>query len=180
MEHWRPMRRSIAAAALVSVALAACGGSSSTESSPAAVEEPAPEPAGEPAPDDPSEQDDPSEPDAQPDPEPAPEPDTPPGAEAEPEPETDPPLEEPPPVVEEPAPEPEVLWPDDGCSTDNSPTPASAAEGPAPAVEIRPESADSPLPDLAVRRINCKGGWENLRNELPADRPLLVWFWAPH
>jgi hypothetical protein len=88
------------------------------------------------------------------------------------------PVEEP--VAEEPAPEPEMLWPDDGCSADNSPTPAATAEGPAPSVALRPESVDGPLPDLAVRRINCKGGWENLRNELPADRPLLVWFWAPH
>lgn len=83
------------------------------------------------------------------------------------------------PTTTEP-PEPEVMWPDDGCSADNSPTPAAAADGPAPVVEVRAESADSPLPDLAVRRINCKGGWENLRNELPSDRPLLVWFWAPH
>ena len=70
--------------------------------------------------------------------------------------------------------------PDDGCSPDNSPTEVVAAPGPAPEVEIRPESAASPLPDLAVRRINCAGGWVNLRNEIPADRPVLVWFWAPY
>jgi hypothetical protein len=55
-----------------------------------------------------------------------------------------------------------------------------AAPSPAPEVAVRPESANSPLPDLAVRRINCVGGWVNLRNEIPADRPVLVWFWAPH
>ena len=70
--------------------------------------------------------------------------------------------------------------PDDGCSPDNSPTEIVAAAGPAPDVAVRPESADSPLPDLAVRRINCAGGWVNLRNEVPADRPVLVWFWAPY
>jgi hypothetical protein len=79
-----------------------------------------------------------------------------------------------------PAEQREPAWPDDGCSPDNSPTVAGAADGPAPVVAVRSGSAGSPLPDLAVRRINCKGGWENLRNELPADRPLLVWFWAPH
>lgn len=88
------------------------------------------------------------------------------------------PTPSPSPTTEPPG--PEFVWPDDGCSADNSPTPAAAAEGPAPAVEVRPESADGPLPDLAVRRINCKGGWENLRNELPSEQPLLVWFWAPH
>src|SRR5688572_625937 len=68
----------------------------------------------------------------------------------------------------------------DGCSPDNSPTEVVAAPGPAPEVGVRPESAASPLPDLAVRRINCAGGWVNLRNEIPADRPVLVWFWAPY
>ncbi|HEX6656711.1 MAG TPA: hypothetical protein VF065_01440 [Ilumatobacter sp.] len=70
--------------------------------------------------------------------------------------------------------------PDDGCSPDNSPTEVVAAPGPVPEVAVRSESAASPLPDLAVRRINCAGGWVNLRNELPADRPVLVWFWAPY
>jgi hypothetical protein len=68
----------------------------------------------------------------------------------------------------------------DGCSLDDSPTDVVAAPGPAPVVAVRPESTNSPLPDLAVRRINCAGGWVNLRNEIPADRPVLVWFWAPY
>ena len=90
-------------------------------------------------------------------------------------------------ATDQPEPDPEpvgdaqtMAWPDDGCSADNSPTPASAADGPPPILELRAESADSPLPDVAVRRINCSGGWANFRNELPSDRPLLVWFWAPH
>ena len=70
--------------------------------------------------------------------------------------------------------------PDDGCSPDNTPTDVVAAPGPAPEIAVRAESVNSPLPDLAVRRINCAGGWVNLRNEIPADRPVLVWFWAPY
>jgi hypothetical protein len=69
---------------------------------------------------------------------------------------------------------------DDGCSPDNSPTEVVAARGPAPQVAVGAESANSPLPDLVVLRINCAGGWVNLRNEIPADRPVLVWFWAPY
>lgn len=70
----------------------------------------------------------------------------------------------------------------DGCSADNSPTEPDVADGPAPAIEVRAAAAAAvnPLPDLAVRRINCDGGWVNLKNELPGALPLLVWFWAPH
>ena len=68
----------------------------------------------------------------------------------------------------------------DGCSTDNSPTEVAAAPDPAPVIAVDAASADNELPDLAVRRINCAGGWVNLKNEIPADRPLLVWFWAPY
>ena len=73
-----------------------------------------------------------------------------------------------------------AVTPDDGCSADNSPTNVVVAPGPAPDIAVRAESANSPLPDLAVRLINCAGGWVNLRNEIPADRPVLVWFWAPY
>jgi hypothetical protein len=45
---------------------------------------------------------------------------------------------------------------------------------------VRAESAANALPDVAVRRINCAGGWVNLKNEIPADRPVMVWFWAPY
>ena len=69
---------------------------------------------------------------------------------------------------------------DDGCSPDNSPTDVVATPGPAPDIAVDPQSANSPLPDLVVRRINCAGGWVNLRNEIPADKPVLVWFWAPY
>jgi hypothetical protein len=54
------------------------------------------------------------------------------------------------------------------------------AEGPAPDLEVAPASVDSPLPDVVVRQINQDGGWVQFKNLLPSDRPLLVWFWAPH
>lgn len=53
--------------------------------------------------------------------------------------------------------------------------------GPVPELPVRAESAAaSPLPDIAVRRLNGDGGWVQLKDELPAEKPLLVWFWAPH
>ena len=57
---------------------------------------------------------------------------------------------------------------------------SSMPHQPARARKVAAASADNPLPDIAVRRINCAGGWVNLKNELPADRPVLIWFWAPH
>ncbi len=81
------------------------------------------------------------------------------------------------PTATQPAP---AAAPDEGCSADNSPTTPDFAEGPLPSIEVGPESVGNPLPDLAVRRINCAGGWVNLKNEIPADTPLLIWFWAPH
>ena len=52
--------------------------------------------------------------------------------------------------------------------------------GPVPALPVAAASAGSPLPEVAVRQINGDGGWVQFKNELPADKPLLVWFWAPH
>jgi hypothetical protein len=71
---------------------------------------------------------------------------------------------------------------DDGCSADNSPTDVVDTRGATPVIPVRADAAtaDTPLPDLVVRRINCAGGWVNLRNEVPADKPVLVWFWAPY
>lgn len=55
------------------------------------------------------------------------------------------------------------------------------AAGPVPDLPVHPDSAiGSPLPELAVRQINGDGGWVQLKNELPSEQPLLVWFWAPH
>ena len=55
------------------------------------------------------------------------------------------------------------------------------APGPVPQLAVSAEAAaSSPLPEIAVRRLNGDGGWVQLKNELPSDKPLLVWFWAPH
>lgn len=54
------------------------------------------------------------------------------------------------------------------------------AAGPPPSLPVSPASADNPLPDLAVRRINGDGGWVQFKDLLPSDKPTLFWFWAPH
>ena len=55
------------------------------------------------------------------------------------------------------------------------------ADGPVPVLPVSDEAAaGSPLPEIAVRQSNGEGGWVQLKNALPADKPLLVWFWAPH
>ena len=54
------------------------------------------------------------------------------------------------------------------------------AEGPPPDLPVSPESVDSPFPNLAVRQINGDGGWIQFKDLLPADKPVLVWFYAPH
>lgn len=54
------------------------------------------------------------------------------------------------------------------------------AEGPVPDLPVAAASADSPLPDVAVRQINGEGGWIQFKDLLPADKPVLVWFYAPH
>lgn len=67
--------------------------------------------------------------------------------------------------------------PGEACDGDPA-KPATIADGPAPAIEVRAESMDLPLPDLPVRRLNCGGGWVNLKNELPSDKPVLFWIWG--
>jgi hypothetical protein len=61
------------------------------------------------------------------------------------------------------------------------PTPT---EGPTPRLAVNAEAAAaSPLPEVTEVtecRINGEGGFVQLKNELPSDQPLLVWFWAPH
>ncbi len=54
------------------------------------------------------------------------------------------------------------------------------AAGPVPQLAVNAESVSNRLPDIAVRQINGEGGWVNLKNTTPADKPVLVWFWAPH
>ena len=53
--------------------------------------------------------------------------------------------------------------------------------GPLPDLPVSPEAAvGSPLPQVTVRQLNGDGGFVQLKNHLPSDKPLLVWFWAPH
>mgnify|MGYP001828536964 CR=1 FL=1 len=65
-------------------------------------------------------------------------------------------------------------------------TPGAAVElpepapGPVPDLPVDPASVSNPLPAVAVRQINGEGGWVQFKNLLPAENPLLVWFWAPH
>ena len=65
----------------------------------------------------------------------------------------------------------------------------AAADADAPAVagvdlgtaELDPASdvATNPLPDLVVDDVR-RDTEVNLRNLLPAERPVLLWLWAPH
>lgn len=58
---------------------------------------------------------------------------------------------------------------------------AAPVDGPIPDMPVSAEAAaGSPLPQVTVRQINGDGGFVQLKNALPSDRPLLVWFWAPH
>ena len=72
--------------------------------------------------------------------------------------------------------------PEPPTAADGSPiTLPEPATGPAPALPVSADAeAGSPLPEVAVRRINGDGGWVQFKNELPSDKPLLMWFWAPH
>lgn len=51
--------------------------------------------------------------------------------------------------------------------------------GPIPEIAVAQASAASGLPPTVVRDIGAEE-WVQLANFLPADKPLLVWFWAPH
>jgi hypothetical protein len=65
------------------------------------------------------------------------------------------------------------------CGGDSSDGPTTADDAPRE-IAVTPEAAaGSPLPEVTVRRVNGEGGFVQLKNELPADRPLLFWFWAP-
>lgn len=76
------------------------------------------------------------------------------------------------------------------CGSSDPPAPVGAdgaaitlpepADGPIPDLPVTPAAAASPLPQVTVRQINGDGGFVQFKNELPSDKPLLVWFWAPH
>jgi len=44
---------------------------------------------------------------------------------------------------------------------------------------VRPDSINSPLPEVVVRHLQS-ATYVQLKDLLPAEKPLLVWFWAPH
>lgn len=70
---------------------------------------------------------------------------------------------------------------DGGDTPAASPTEAPATQAPAP--EPAPESAaPAPASDLpSVDLVNVDtGATINLASFAPSDRPLVLWFWAPH
>lgn len=56
--------------------------------------------------------------------------------------------------------------------------PAAVDTGARPDLAVAP-SASGTLPDVTVWNASTQE-WVQLANLLPSDRPLLVWFWAPH
>jgi hypothetical protein len=65
------------------------------------------------------------------------------------------------------------------CGGGGSGSGSSADAGPRPDLPVAEASINSPLPPVTVRDVST-GEWVQLANALPADTPLLVWFWAPH
>jgi hypothetical protein len=69
-----------------------------------------------------------------------------------------------------------------GSASSSSPsraTDAALAVRPDAALAVRPESAASALPAVIVHDLGS-GQQVQLKNLLPAAKPVLVWFWAPH
>jgi len=93
----------------------------------------------------------------------------------------------------EPAPDPVDDEPTDAGSTDGEPPEAAPADDDAPAVQpavlggrafaeavtAESEVATNLLPDLVVDDVG-RGTKVNIKNIFPADRPVLLWMWAPH
>jgi hypothetical protein len=48
-----------------------------------------------------------------------------------------------------------------------------------PDVALASEIATNPFPDLVVDDVG-RGTKVNIRNIVPADKPVLLWMWAPH
>ena len=61
--------------------------------------------------------------------------------------------------------------PSDPAATEPPPSQLDATDPPAEVVE--------PLPDVSVQDVGA-GAQVNLASLLPADRPILLWMWAPH
>ena len=50
---------------------------------------------------------------------------------------------------------------------------------PPPNLPVDAVSTNGPLPPVTVRDLT-QDRWVQFANFLPADKPVLVWFWAPH
>ncbi len=48
-----------------------------------------------------------------------------------------------------------------------------------PTVAAASDIESNPLPDLVIDNVST-GQKANLRNILPAEKPVLLWMWAPH
>ncbi len=59
------------------------------------------------------------------------------------------------------------------------PPAASVDPGPRPDLPVADPSRPPLLPPVTVWDVGAKE-WVQLADFLPAERPLLVWFWAPH
>ncbi|MYJ31703.1 MAG: hypothetical protein F4067_03760 [Acidimicrobiia bacterium] len=57
--------------------------------------------------------------------------------------------------------------------------PATQAPAPEPATESAAPAPESDLPSVELVDI-ATGATVNLASFAPADRPLVLWFWAPH
>lgn len=51
--------------------------------------------------------------------------------------------------------------------------------GPRPDLPVNEPAEGGYLPAVTVRDVT-NNRWVQLANLLPADKPMLVWFWAPH
>jgi hypothetical protein len=56
---------------------------------------------------------------------------------------------------------------------------ASVDPGPRPDLPVADPASTAFLPPVTVWDVGDKQ-WVQLANFLPADTPVLVWFWAPH
>jgi hypothetical protein len=71
------------------------------------------------------------------------------------------------------------------CGGDSSGGSSAAARPAGADPDVRPDlplsnpASEGLLPTVAVWDVGAQG-WTQLADFLPAERPLLVWFWAPH
>ena len=55
----------------------------------------------------------------------------------------------------------------------------SANTGAGTEISVATPAFKNPLPAVTVRDVGAKADL-NLQSLLPADKPLVIWFWAPH